>query len=557
MKLEEYMSRGADDEESVSSEDSRIQELQKKVVKNFAECTSVELEELYRYYKSSRDEMRGLIGQPRADRTVKQAIYGSYVEQAYLLLSAASDEAHDEARTFFAQHKKEFDGLGERRRIFLDMYRKDIEPDKELEQDYDEYIAKQAALQKKAKAEPAAVVDDEKPDHVVIDIPDSGRSVPPPAVVRKSDTASVATSHRDDDERTMYSAQSVVVPRVMRGARTTTASPRGRSSGRAESVVDEEEMAERLSAITLSARDVARKLPGTKTSRSSDTSSVSDWVDEVDSSVHDDPSAMHRADARQVVRDDDFESLHERSVAQGVEEIYGEIRVFSVPGGKKGYLDNVMEEHFREMPQQHLKLSPSDDMKFAGAVNQRMAEDLKKGVLKNIEPEPVTPKISKYNIKGHILEEIENDNGTIDFKPEPGLNGVVRVQRRNEKGSLIDAYDTIEYQEGKVSRLIISSQGFTRLGDIGLLKEKGVLVAGEMSPEEQTKFASMSVSTPREEVRRRVPAGIPKLDFSKLHLPHVDGEVAPSERVSPTPTPRGGPVRVLRPGSHTPGSGRK
>lgn len=552
------MSKKSDDEEGLSSEDSRMQALQEKVVSSFAECTSKELEELYLYYKSSRRDMRGLIGQSGFNQTeVKQEIYDSYVEQAYLLSVAANSPDHKEAQTFFTKYAKEFSDLEGRRQIFLQMYKKDIEPDEELEAAYEERqrLAKEAAQQKKTEVGQVIGSADKRPEHVAIDMPDSSRSVPPPVVLRRSDAASVAASRRDDDERTMYSArssQSEVSPRVFGGARTPTASSR---SG-AESVDGEEDGSERLSASALSARDATRQLPDAKTARSSDT--VSEWVSQVDGSHHDDPSVMHRHDPRQAGREDDLESSHEGSVAEhrhaNAEEIYGEVRVFSVPGGKKGYLDHVIEEHFDGIQQQHLKLSQSEYSNFVGAVDQKMAEDLQKGVLKNIEPEPVTPQISEYNIKGHILKEIEQADGTIDFKPEPGLSGVVRVQRRDKSsGMLIDAYDTIEYQEGKVSRLIVGGEGVSRLGDIGLPKERGVLVAGEMSLEEQARFASMGTGLAREDEHKRVIPPIPMLNLSGVRP--IDADALSSERVSPAPTPRG-PVRVLRPGGHAPG-GRK
>ncbi len=529
-----------------------------------AELTAEVVEETYQEYAKERQALKKDLGTKGA----VQAIYGSYVEQFLLLQHTISRAQEDDSfGSFVRKYGNELEGLESRRRKFLDKHAQDIESDEAIEVAYDERqrLAKEAALQKKAKVEPAAKKD-ERPDHVVIDILDSSRSVPPAVVVRRSGAESVAGSRRDDDERTMYSARSGVSPRVMGGASMTTASSRRG----AESVDGEEERAEKLSASTLSARSGRdeRNQSGARTARSGATESVSEWVDEVASSsrgdqsqvdglYHDDPSMMRRAGTRQGIGDDDLESLHEGSVARGVGGIYGEIKVFSVPGGKQGYLDHVIEDHFEGIPQQHLKLSQSEYNNFVGAVDQRMGEDLKTGVLKNIEPEPVTPKISKYNIKGHTLEEIENDDGTLDFKPEAGLSGVVRVQRRDKSGALIDAYDTIEYQEGKVSRLIVGGEGLSRLGDIGLPKERGVLVAGEMSPEEQAKFASMSARTAREEGPRQGHLSVPRLDLSRLNLPHIDGDVVPSARVTPIPTPKGVPVRILKPGSHTPGSSRR
>jgi hypothetical protein len=270
------------------------------------------------------------------------------------------------------------------------------------------------------------------------------------------------------------------------------------------------------------------------------------------------------------------EALERGQQSLNREEFYGEVKVFTVPGGKNGYLDKIIQDHFEGDYQGNIKLNKEEYQTFSSGIHERMSNDFQNGVLKVVEPVPVNQKISQYNIKGKTLEEIENADGTINFKAEEGLNGVVRVQRRDQKGELIAAYDTIEYQDGKVSRLIVGGEGLSRLGDIGLPKERGVIVAGEMSPEEQARFASMSTSRDSERTSRdplppqqHLPVDThlhasrdqerSGFNPSRSHSPVVEslpllraalvGEADATTTLRPGSTPRGNsPVRVYKPG---------
>ena len=422
-----------------------FEELEKTRKEAFDSLTTENLQSLYDYYESSRNEMM----QNQSQEGMLQAIYNIYAMQA-VLLSKAINSTSEAAKDFYKDHENDFERLDNERKGFLQMHQDTIESIKELE-------------------EPDAQSEHE------------GESTMHDVGLRRRDSRSVA----DDD---LQSVASSSMSRSLSGP----------------VILD----------------------PPMLSSEISDDKSVFSSVSEWRSQVRPPRDAYLKMDQYLLSGDDHF---------------YGEVKVFSVPGGNKGYLDKVIDEHSLDLSTGG-KLSQDKYQEFVGLISKVMEADFKRGVLKTIEPEPTRDNVSIYNINGKTLTEIENPNGTISFKPEDGLNGVVRVQRKDGNGDLIEAYDTIEYQNGKVSKLVVGGEGISRLGDIGIPKERGVLVSGAMTPEEQRHFSSMSESVEA----KRTPG-----------LPHFDAVLGTSQHATshierPPQTPRAIPhdIRVLKPGNH-------
>lgn len=180
------------------------------------------------------------------------------------------------------------------------------------------------------------------------------------------------------------------------------------------------------------------------------------------------------------------------------------VRVFSVPGSGGNYVENSMrdflaekhqtrdgaDEFFKRMSVSELKghLGSIEHQEVVSSLSRKIDDDLRRGKL---EPVPVAEEVGEvttYKFKGKALTQTEKGD-KISFAAEEGLNAVVRIQRQDEHGDLLDSFDTIEYKNGQVAALVMGQGGKTRLDDIGLKEmrkqvDKGIKIMGTLPEEE-------------------------------------------------------------------------
>lgn len=171
------------------------------------------------------------------------------------------------------------------------------------------------------------------------------------------------------------------------------------------------------------------------------------------------------------------------------------IRVFSVPGEGRNYVEGAMrdflssqyqgpEEAFSNMSVSELRGRLNDKHSdVVDALSAQIEKDYREKKLKPIEGRaaPSIPvhgqaepdEVTTYTFKGRTLTQTEHQaDGKISFSAEPGLNAVVRIQRRDRLGELIEAFDTVEYKNGQVAALVMGKGGESRLADIVLMRSQ-------------------------------------------------------------------------------------
>lgn len=100
-------------------------------------------------------------------------------------------------------------------------------------------------------------------------------------------------------------------------------------------------------------------------------------------------------------------------------------------------------------------------------------------VLKKIDIEKSKSKKSHYKVSGSKLEQENLKNGMYAFTPRASLDALLVVQRRDDKGKLVDAFDLLEYKGGEPVVLIAGGIGETSISDIfEISKSIGITIPG-------------------------------------------------------------------------------
>ena len=239
------------------------------------------------------------------------------------------------------------------------------------------------------------------------------------------------------------------------------------------------------------------------------------------------------------------------------------IRVFSISGEGRNYVEGAMrdflssqyhgsEEAFRNMSVSELKGRLNDKHSdVVDALSAQIERDYREKKLKPIEGRaaPSIPvqgqtepdEVTTYTFKGRTLTQTEHQaDGKISFSAEPGLNAVVRIQRRDRSGELIEAFDTVEYKNGQVAALVMGKGGESRLADIGLMRSQiqkrgGVEFGVEdkqdlpLEPSRISTEASVRESMSTEQEKRTIPSSTAAgggADFEAKKMAKAEADVS-------------------------------
>jgi hypothetical protein len=206
-----------------------------------------------------------------------------------------------------------------------------------------------------------------------------------------------------------------------------------------------------------------------------------------------------------------------------------EVQVFS--GGEGTILNRAMFAHFEireeleyEKKQEELyrningsAFSKEEKKELYAYVRDHITESLKSGDLSDVKPDQHETDESSvsYDIGGAKLEQTELEGGMFKFSPGEKFTGVLRVERRDDRGELLpDSADIIEYKDGKPVSVIPGPEGKTRVADFGLIsREAGISVS---RVEEKEGGISVSRASDTEVVDRSLTQESPQQKSSGL-----------------------------------------
>lgn len=143
-----------------------------------------------------------------------------------------------------------------------------------------------------------------------------------------------------------------------------------------------------------------------------------------------------------------------------------------------GFISYVLDKRKQKYP-----TAPLDQRAFANDVRRQIDKSLKEGKAKELTGKGASGGITTYEHESGTLKQEPNEKGDrFSFSVEGEFSGTLEVPRMDKDGNIISsAVDIIEFVGGKVTRMLIATEGICRVNNIDELAKQAERVIGEVN----------------------------------------------------------------------------
>ena len=209
----------------------------------------------------------------------------------------------------------------------------------------------------------------------------------------------------------------------------------------------------------------------------------------------------------------------------------------------KGNSDPKVKEEAKTISQLLNELTRKDAVPLTEKIKSVIEEKKNSKELTALEPKKTDKEaVSTYESNKSSLEQERLADGTYKFTPKGEFSGVVQVQRKDpSSGKLLEDYDTLVYDKGKISFVMPGLNGQSRISEFAkLFKEAEVSVKVPAQEKKKTE-AAVDAPTPQRPSTQKAQAQQPEpsigdpIPSTKRDMPSPQQNIATPKPVAPAP----------------------